>query len=492
MTFGKTNSQKQIPHQSAIDLPIAKFFNSVSTALVLISEDGIILEKNIEFEHLFLDKLNEKSLINLVADNKQPAFKENLTNQKECFYIHIYQTKQSFVEIIFKRFYHNNQKLYIGTATKKVKTDPNSLLQQLIDTIPDNIFVKDVDSKFTLANRHATKILGVNTPKDLIGKTDFDFFSKDIAQKYYTDEQKIIHSSKPLLNELEKVPVNGRTRWYSTSKVPVFDQNGHISGIVGVGRDLTKQVKERKALEKAKKEAEIADKLKSTFLANLSHEIRTPLNGILGFSQFLKQKQHSEEKQKKYLDIILSNGKNLLILINDIIDISMIESNQLSIKLRDFNLNEVINQVQAHFEYQLSQKSSQIKLSAYKELPDGNDLIYSDDFRINQILTNLIFNAMKFTQEGEIKFGYKVDNGKIKFFVSDTGIGIRKDNLKDIFKRFRQADESMTRKYGGTGLGLSICQGLVSLLKGKIWVKSDVGKGSTFYFTIPLNRTNKK
>ena len=491
MTLGK-NSHKSMPPSRAIDMTITKLFNSVSTALVLVTEDGIIREKNIEFDNLFPGKFHEENLINLVAENKKVILKKNLSEQKECFYTHIPQNKQSYIEIIFKKFNFENQKLFLGTATKKGKTDPNRLLQQLIDTIPDNIFIKDIDSRFTLVNNHVTKITGANSPKDLIGKSDFDFFPKDVAQKYYNDEQKIIISGKPLLNEFEKVPVNGRIRWYSTSKVPVFDKNGHIAGIVGVGRDVTKQVKERKALEKAKKEAEIADKLKSTFLANLSHEIRTPLNGILGFSQFLRQKQHSPEKQKKYLDIILSNGKNLLILINDIIDISMIESDQLSIKMREFKLNEVINQVQLNFEYQLSQKNSNIKISFYKDLPDEKDLLYSDDFRINQILTNLITNAIKFTEEGEICFGYKVEKHKLKFFVSDTGIGIDKDYQKEIFKRFRQADESMTRNYGGTGLGLSICQGLVRLLHGKIWVESEVGIGSTFYFTIPLKKPKAK
>jgi signal transduction histidine kinase len=174
-------------------------------------------------------------------------------------------------------------------------------------------------------------------------------------------------------------------------------------------------------------------------------------------------------------------------LINDIIDISMIESNQVRIKYKSFALNGVLTQLKVNFEYQLKQSSSALQLISKPGLPDSNDTVYSDDFRINQILTNLIGNAIKFTQEGKIVFGYTYENKLLTFYVTDTGIGIEPDQQKEIFERFRQADESMTRNYGGTGLGLSICRGLVNLMGGNIWVKSKPAEGSTFFFTIPVN-----
>lgn len=479
------NSDMDIADILSVDISVSQFFDAATTALILIDARGNILTRNQEFKNILSDSDNFSSIFDFVTDSTKRKAIKHLAEKDNCFYVIAWQTDITVIEIIFKKIDINNRDLYLGTAIKKSKTDQNTLIQQLIDNIPDNIFVKDINSKFLIANNWVSKIIGEQSSKKLIGKTDFDFFPKKIAQKYYHDEQNIIQTGKPLLNELEKVPVKGRIRWYSTTKVPFYDKHGNIAGVVGVGRDVTKSVRERKALEKAKKEAEIADKLKSTFLANLSHEIRTPLNGILGFSQFLRQKQHSEEKQNKYLDIILANGKSLLMLINDIIDISMIESNQLSIKKRLFKLNELIDQLHANYQYQLNQKNKNIKLVSSKDLTNGKDQIFSDDFRINQILSNLISNAIKFTEKGKIEFGYKICENKIEFYISDTGIGIKKEQQEEIFKRFRQADESMTRNYGGTGLGLSISKGLVHLLNGRIWVKSEMDKGSTFLFTLP-------
>jgi signal transduction histidine kinase len=172
---------------------------------------------------------------------------------------------------------------------------------------------------------------------------------------------------------------------------------------------------------------------------------------------------------------------------DDIIDISMIESNQLAIKKRSFQLNDLIDQLFTNYQYHIKQKKLNIKLISHKQLATGKDHILSDDFRINQILSNLLSNAIKFTEKGKIEFGYIIAGNNIEFYISDTGIGIKKEHQEEIFKRFRQGDESMTRNYGGTGLGLSISKGLVHLLNGQIWVRSEVDKGSTFYFSIPYN-----
>ena len=172
------------------------------------------------------------------------------------------------------------------------------------------------------------KLLKVKSAKEIIGKTNFNFYPAKLAEQIYIDEQAIINSGKSVFSEQEKVLIAGKPRWYSSTKAPLYDTEGRIRGIMGISSDITSFIKKNKALKKANSKSEKADKLKSTFLANLSHEIRTPLNGIIGFSQFLKQKNTNEEKQKKYLDIINNNGEQLLILINDIIDISMIESNQ--------------------------------------------------------------------------------------------------------------------------------------------------------------------
>jgi signal transduction histidine kinase len=240
-----------------------------------------------------------------------------------------------------------------------------------------------------------------------------------------------------------------------------------------------------KNLKYATKEAQIANQAKSQFLANMSHEIRTPLNGIIGFSQFLKQKKTDEKKRLKYLNIIHNNGQQLLMLINDILDISMIDSNQLLIKKNLFRVNPVIDQLRSDFEHILKDRKLPIEISVRKFFKNGEDKIYTDDFRLNQVLNNLLINAIKFTPKGKIEIGYDLQYGQLRFFVHDTGIGIAPHQQKEIFSRFRQVDESATRNYGGTGLGLAICKGIVELLGGEIWVKSFPETGSTFYFNIP-------
>ena len=244
-------------------------------------------------------------------------------------------------------------------------------------------------------------------------------------------------------------------------------------------------------LLEAKQKAEESDRLKSAFLANMSHEIRTPMNGIIGFTQLLKERQVPEKKQQDFLRLIDDQSKQLLKIINDIIDISKIEANQLKIEKSGFCLNDLLNELyssySAHMEHD---KNNSVELFLSLEFPREESYIFSDRLRIRQVLTNLLSNAFKFTTRGEIAFGYELtDKETLQFFVRDTGSGIHRDKINDIFKRFRQVDESpTTARHEGTGLGLSISQNLVHLLNGTMWVKSEENKGSVFYFTLPFER----
>ncbi len=251
--------------------------------------------------------------------------------------------------------------------------------------------------------------------------------------------------------------------------------------------------KQKQELEKAKEKAEESDRLKSAFLANMSHEIRTPMNGIMGFSQMLQQKEFPREKQKQFFDIINSRTKHLLRLIDDIVDISKIEVNQLAVNLQQFNINDILNELYNVYKSELIKNNKEnITFSVKKDLDYSESYLYSDVNRFRQILENLINNAIKFTDEGTIEFGYRIqDNGYILFFVNDTGIGISKNKQEEIFERFRQIDDSSNRAYEGTGLGLTISLNLVELLGGKMWVESEKGKGSTFCFTLPFEKKNE-
>ncbi|OFX44292.1 MAG: hypothetical protein A2046_13580 [Bacteroidetes bacterium GWA2_30_7] len=241
-------------------------------------------------------------------------------------------------------------------------------------------------------------------------------------------------------------------------------------------------------LVQAKEKAEDADKLKSTFLANMSHEIRTPMNGIMGFIDLLKSPDLKEEKRQLYTEVIISSCKQLLNIINDIIDISKIESNLVSINNSSVNLNSFMLNDYEFFKNLANNKNIEL---FYVENNDSNIKdVCTDESKLNQILTNLLGNAIKFTEKGKIEFGYNKKNDFLEFFVKDTGIGIEEKHFLAIFDRFRQVEENYTRKFGGNGLGLSITKAFVELLGGQIWLESTHLQGSTFYFTIPYIASN--
>ncbi len=488
--------KEKIAHTNLVDSEILdsysiKDFLSVSSvAMFIFNEKGEILVFNKPFK-FFFPNICTGDHLNKITKNNDVLFICRLIDKIEKINgpsKEIIPYKNGLTLECSVSLFKSNGKptLLLGSLSFDFRCDEMFLVQQLVYTLPENIYMKDLEGRFLMANNFLANTMGVKNSSLLIGKTDFDFYPRKYAQKYFEDEQRIIETGIPLINEHEKVISNGRIRWFSTTKFPLFDKYGKLSGIMGISRDISLNIREQRILMKARKEAEKADKLKSAFLANLSHEIRTPLNGILGFTQFLKQKDHSLEKQHKYLDIIQANGNQLLMLINDIIDISMIECNQLRIKYKTFSLNKLLNQQKINFEHQLKQSGSKLKINCSPGLPNGDDGFYCDDLRLTQILNNLVGNAIKFTQEGIIEFGYTAEKKNLTFFVSDTGIGIEAEQQKEIFERFRQADESMTRNYGGTGLGLSICRGLIQILGGDIWVKSKPGEGSIFYFSLPV------
>jgi signal transduction histidine kinase len=234
----------------------------------------------------------------------------------------------------------------------------------------------------------------------------------------------------------------------------------------------------------AKNKAEESDRLKSAFLANVSHEIRTPMNGILGFLELLTEPDLSENQKEMYLDIMNKSGQRLLETINDIIELSKIESGQMNVNIEAVNIYEILEFQYKFFTPKVRVKGIEIQFE-HENIDKGLNL-FTDKVKLNGILTNLMNNALKYTDEGKIKIGAIIEVNRVVFFVEDTGIGIPSDKQLSIFERFNQVDNRLTRTKEGAGLGLSIVKAYIQLLNGEIWLESELGKGSCFYFSLPL------
>lgn len=240
----------------------------------------------------------------------------------------------------------------------------------------------------------------------------------------------------------------------------------------------------------AKDKAEESDRLKSAFLVNLSHELRTPMNGIMGFTDLLQKESPTEEQRKTYLGYIASSSNHLLRVLNDIIDISAIETKQLELSQEKCHLHNIMTDLRAYFEEEKTGADKE-GLDIIYEAPEGAEkiVIISDRKRLAQIISNLLSNALAFTSEGSITFGFRVFEDKIiRIYVSDTGIGIERSKFELIFNRFRQVDDTTTRQHSGSGLGLAISRELLHLMDGEISLESEIGRGTTFHVDIPYRK----
>jgi PAS domain S-box-containing protein len=291
----------------------------------------------------------------------------------------------------------------------------------------------------------------------------------------------------PYVEQYRIIKPDGTIRWLWSRMFLICDKEEKPYRIVGIASDITEQKEFEEVLRIAKEKAQESDMLKSTFLANISHEIRTPMNGVIGFAELISRAELDEGTRNSYVAIMKKSSDQLVHIIDDIIDFAKIEANQIRIQQQAFDVNRMLDQLKIFFQNQLLQKGlDSITLLVEKSLNQmAEAMIISDEHRVTQVLSYLIENAIKYTSEGFVKFGYVLKKEKIEFFVQDSGLGIPKDKHELIFERFRQADEGHTRKYGGTGLGLPISRGLVNLLGGTIWLESEKDEGSTFFFTVP-------
>ncbi len=482
-----------------------------------------------------------------------------------------------------------------------------TLLLTLVDMLPAFIYIKDRESRFQIVNTACARYMGASSTKELIGKTDRDFYPPEIAAAFRSDELSVLEGNPIINKEQISTSSDGKQRILLTTKVPFRNSEMKIIGLVGSSIDITdsknaenalreseenfrvlfdenplptliseipsgkitfankrlavlmgrepkdicgktanelgmlknpddqekltklisehgyvdnleidkafpsqhgtdlismrlvsimgkmycltviQDITERKDAEKtiikAREKAEESDRLKSAFLANMGHEIRTPMNGILGFSELLKNPALTGREQQEYVSIIERSGARMLNIINDLIDISKIESGQMNVNISNCNINEQAGYLYSFFKPEAASKGLNFFYNC--GLTSDNAIIKTDKEKVNAVLINLIKNAIKFTDDGFIEFGYSRKNGDLEFFVKDTGVGISQEQSKFIFERFRQGTDSLNRNYEGAGLGLSISKSFVGMLGGRIWMDSIPTKGSTFFFTIP-------
>jgi PAS domain S-box-containing protein len=378
----------------------------------------------------------------------------------------------------------------LAAAIERKRTDESlrqerTLLRTLVDNVPDYIYVKNTRHEFLLANQALAARMGAKAAENLLGKTDADFYPEELARTYAQGEDEVMQSGRAVINREELTPdAAGNPVWLLTTEIPLRDAAGNIIGLVGVGRDISERKAYLAELQEAKDAAESASRLKSEFLANMSHEIRTPMNAIIGMSALALDTPDAEE-QKEYLLDVMSSAESLLSLLNDILDLSKIEAGRMEMDPVAASIPKVLEEAVRFLQPAATQKGLALVLGRSPDIPEQ---LLADPLRLRQVLLNLLGNAIKFTQKGSITVEARLDSEeensvRLRFWVQDTGPGIPADKQKLIFEAFSQADGSITRKHGGTGLGLTISSKLVKMMDGRIWVESEPGLGSTFYFT---------
>jgi len=361
-------------------------------------------------------------------------------------------------------------------------------LKAIIDTEPECIRMLDADCNLLLMNRAGLEMIEADSFEQVKGQCVCPLITDPYRDAFIALTKQVFRGIPGTL-EFETIGLKGRHVWLETHAVPFRNEKGEIVALLGITRNITGRKQAEADLHQAKIAAESANTAKSHFLATMSHEIRTPMNGVIGMIELL---QHTEltPEQHEYAESAKNSGIELVHLLNDILDLSKIEADKIELELSDFNLQPVISDTINLLSLQAREKGVKLTSSIDTEVPTS---LKGDAGRLRQILTNLIGNAIKFTPKGAVTLNTKKDTEDehsvtLRFLVRDTGIGIAADKLEHIFEPFTQADSSTTRTYGGTGLGLAICKRLAELMGGSIGVDGTEGVGTTFWFTVVMEK----
>ena len=370
---------------------------------------------------------------------------------------------------------------------RKQAESMQAFLASIVESSDDSIVGTDLNGRIVSWNQGAEKLFGY-TAGEAIGKLITMLFPQDRQKDYVQVLNRIRRQEHVERFESVRVAKDGKPIPVLTIVSPIRDRSGRLQGVSAIYRDMTTEKKAAAELLRAKEAAEAASQAKSTFLATMSHEIRTPMNGILGMTELVLDSDVTDD-QRESLDLVRLSTESLLAVINDILDFSKIEAGKLDFEAIPFDFRESLGETMKTLGFRAYQKGLEL---IYEVHPDVPAVLVGDPGRLRQILVNLVGNAIKFTERGEILVKVELESltpesACLHYSVRDTGVGIPPEKHQKIFEAFSQADDSMTRKYGGTGLGLTICGRLVDMMSGRIWVESEAGQGSTFHFTTNLS-----
>lgn len=452
----------------------------------------VVRKTNLAFERQF--KITSRELKDQNADDVFPkvfrdAFdwnREYIRSKKNHFSFYLERLNKHFDVDIIRISSNQAISLFIDTtriSQRLIDLEENKRRYQvLLEAIPDLFFIIDKDGVYVDFVFKASEALKIK-PDDIIGNSIFEVgFSEKMSSKIYQCIQHCIEFDT--IETIEyALEVEGASALFEMRIARLNDNS-----VVSLARDITTRKLAEMKLEEAKDKAEEADRLKTAFLANISHEIRTPMNAIIGFSKMVGSPDFDDEEKSKFVEIIINNGKLLLALINDMISLSKIESNTLVVKKAPCRINDMMVMLYREFNEDLAD-NGRLKLKVSCENSNPKFSVTTDPVLLQSVLQKLIDNGIKFTESGEVEFGYQLaDSSNLFFYVRDTGIGISEKDQDRIFERFHQLDNRTAREYEGAGLGLSIAQHYVRLLGGELTVKSKLGMGSTFSFRIPYVR----
>lgn len=455
--------------------------------------DYILIEINPAFESIFSKPIKDiigksiTNVINSIDENWIVSFNNVIVNNKfEQFVgynssidkwldIIAYKTKNKYLAIIFNDV---TKEILIDKKANRIRKDLHQILN-----VTSPLCVINNKQEIILVNDSFCKLFKVERV-DAIKQPCYTIFGQKRCDTLCPLSKIKNNNDNSTFEITAKIKGGNYIKCLVTAR-PFENDNNEVIGIVETFTDITKLKKIENKLIRAKRKAEESDKLKSAFLANMSHEIRTPMNSIIGFSDLLSDDNIDIKTKNSYLSIIQTAGNDLLKLIDDIIDIAKIEAGQISIKMETVRIDALLNEVYLSLNQHPRLKANKVKLIYNKQRSNFKDSVITDGLRLKQVITNILNNAIKFTHQGSIEFGYDKKGDVLEFYIKDTGIGLTKEQVNIIWDRFRQADDSTTKKYGGAGLGLSISKGLVKLLGGDIWLDSEWKRGTTFYFSIP-------